>query len=398
MVAPKYRKLAAIAIGLALAGMPAFAVHSWLSGYVERQAASDLDVAARRVIALADTRLTAVIAVLDDLVRRGVRSCAQTDLAAMNEASFSVSPVKELSVIAADGATVCTNLAIPLGERVVVSHIASGGDNVLIEVLKIGDRKDSVVRVRRMGGPEGTGLAVLIPSDMLLPRISPTGGQEIARARIETAEGVLIGERAGSSAASDEGGDRMAATLRSTRYGVAVTVSMPRALVSAGTSDLVTIGTAGTGSAAALILALAAFGRFRPRDNPIADLERAIKNDEFVPYYQPIVDLTTARVTGAEVLIRWRRADGTLVPPAQFIPLAEFDWADRADHARTDAPRLRAGRCSDRRPPAFLDRLQSRGASLQRRERGRGRARDHRPVADRAQPGAVRGDRAPAPR
>ena len=92
MVAPTYRKMAAIVIGLALAGLPAFAVHSWLSGYIERQVAGDLDVAARRVIALADTRLNAVIGVLDDLTRRGVRSCAQTDLAAMNEASFSVSP------------------------------------------------------------------------------------------------------------------------------------------------------------------------------------------------------------------------------------------------------------------------------------------------------------------
>ena len=60
----------------------------------------------------------------------------------------------------------------------------------------------------------------------------------------------------------------------------------------------------------------------------------AIRNGELVPYYQPIVDLTTARVVSAEVLVRWRKPDGTLVPPAQFIPLAEVERADRRTHAR----------------------------------------------------------------
>jgi sensor c-di-GMP phosphodiesterase-like protein len=322
VVAPTYRKLAAIVMGLALAGLPAFAVHSWLSGYVERQVAGDLEVAARRVIALAETRLGAAVQALDSLTRRGVRSCAQADLDAMNEMSFSVTAVKELSVVDADGATVCTNLAVPLGERHVISPIASEHADVVIEVLQLGDRPDRVVRVRAMKGPGGAGLAVLIPSDMLLPRISPTGGQEISRARIEADGGVLIGERRGGSA-DEEGEERLTKDLRSARYGLVVSVSMPRTVMVAGMSDLPMIGTAGTGMAAAMILALAAFGRRRPSDNPIADLTRAIENDEFVPYYQPIVDLTTARVTGAEVLIRWRRPDGTLVPPAQFIPLAE---------------------------------------------------------------------------
>ena len=44
---------------------------------------------------------------------------------------------------------------------------------------------------------------------------------------------------------------------------------------------------------------------------------------EFVPYYQPIVDIRSGKLRGAEVLIRWRKPDGTIVPPAMFIPLAE---------------------------------------------------------------------------
>ena len=197
MVAPRHRKLAAIVLGLALAGIPAAAVHVWLSNYIERQAAGELDVVAKRVIALAETRLGAAIEALDDLTNRGVRSCAGSDLAAMNETSFSVTPVKEVSAVAPDGATLCTNLAVPLGERKVVSPpIASPYPGVIIEVLRIGDRADHVVRVRNTNGPDGAGLAVLIPADLFLPRTSSNGGPNRPRARIDTIDGTLVGERA----------------------------------------------------------------------------------------------------------------------------------------------------------------------------------------------------------
>ena len=53
------------------------------------------------------------------------------------------------------------------------------------------------------------------------------------------------------------------------------------------------------------------------------DLRRAVAQGEFVLHYQPIVDLQTARVCGLEALVRWRHPVRGLVPPLDFIPLAE---------------------------------------------------------------------------
>ncbi len=53
------------------------------------------------------------------------------------------------------------------------------------------------------------------------------------------------------------------------------------------------------------------------------ELREAIQNDRIRPYYQPLVELQTGRVAGCEALARWFRADGTQVPPSDFIPLAE---------------------------------------------------------------------------
>lgn len=53
-----------------------------------------------------------------------------------------------------------------------------------------------------------------------------------------------------------------------------------------------------------------------------AALQRALDDDELTLMYQPVVDLATSRVTGAEALVRWRNEDEQ-VPPAEFLAVAE---------------------------------------------------------------------------
>jgi len=52
-------------------------------------------------------------------------------------------------------------------------------------------------------------------------------------------------------------------------------------------------------------------------------LWRASERNEFVLHYQPEIDLQTGNIVGAEALVRWQNPDQGLVPPMQFIPLAE---------------------------------------------------------------------------
>jgi diguanylate cyclase (GGDEF)-like protein/PAS domain S-box-containing protein len=52
-------------------------------------------------------------------------------------------------------------------------------------------------------------------------------------------------------------------------------------------------------------------------------LHRALERKEFLLHYQPKVNLETTEITGVEALIRWQRPDRGLVPPGQFIPIAE---------------------------------------------------------------------------
>lgn len=57
---------------------------------------------------------------------------------------------------------------------------------------------------------------------------------------------------------------------------------------------------------------------------------RAIEDGEFVPHFQPLVDLRTRQLQGFELLARWNHPQRGLIPPDEFIPLAEKDgWIHR---------------------------------------------------------------------
>ena len=63
--------------------------------------------------------------------------------------------------------------------------------------------------------------------------------------------------------------------------------------------------------------------RMQKRSLLEAGLRRALANDELELHYQPLVETATGRITSAEALVRWRDPERGLIPPLEFIPLAE---------------------------------------------------------------------------
>ncbi len=53
------------------------------------------------------------------------------------------------------------------------------------------------------------------------------------------------------------------------------------------------------------------------------ELREALKTNELQPYFQPKINVQSGRISGAEILMRWFKPDGTSVPPDIFIPVAE---------------------------------------------------------------------------
>jgi sensor c-di-GMP phosphodiesterase-like protein len=315
--------LVAIGIGVVLAGPPVAALNLWLGSLMDGQARGELDLSARRHMTLVDARLAKAVSTLDDLAARAVDSCRTSDIDMLRQATFATPPIKELSIITPDGRTLCTDIGNqPEQRKVIASEPLEPGSQTLLEVVRLGGLPDQWARIRRPGSAGSNGIAALIPAALFVPQVSNGGGPLSFHARTTTAGGAVIAE-AGSAARAAEQGELVTVDLSSGRYPVKVAISASTAEFAASQSDLRALGTIASGLLAIFILSLSMLLPRREPDNPIAEIERALKAGEFVPYFQPIVDIRSGRLRGAEVLVRWRKPDGTIVSPASFIPLAE---------------------------------------------------------------------------
>jgi sensor c-di-GMP phosphodiesterase-like protein len=318
--APTRRNLIAMAAGIVLAGGSLLAFNFWLNGVVDRQGQEEINTSAERAITLADSRVTQVIHALDRLAAQGVDSCRAGDVETMQKTVFATTPIKEIDVVDAEGHTLCSDLELPLGERKVLStETLEGTDGYSLDIVRLSDGR-RMVRLRRAVGRGSLGIAALVPPILFLPQVSTHGGPFNAYAHIATREGAAIGT-IGRHAADAVG--RFVAKDGSSRYGFDLEVSTPRAPILAKQAELQRLGLF---AASSIVFVMVIFALLLPRrapGDPIDEMRRALAAGEFVPYYQPIIDIRSGQLCGAEVLVRWRKADGSLVLPGGFIPLAE---------------------------------------------------------------------------
>ncbi|HEX3858945.1 MAG TPA: EAL domain-containing protein [Pseudolabrys sp.] len=310
-----------IVAGVALAGAPLLAFNLWLGGLIDRQGQEEVETSAKRAMTLAESRVTSVIDALDDLAARGVDSCRTSNLDAMRAAAFATIPAKEFAVIAPDGQTLCTHLGLPLGQRqLIASEPMVGAPGYTLDIVQIVGSQH-MVRLRRKSGSGPNSIAALVPSSLFLPHVSNQGGPFSAHASMVTQAGTPIGE-AGKRRAGDDTG-MFTARIKSDKFGFTAEVSLRRGHIVAGYADLERFGIfISAGIVLVLIVSILLMPRRTP-GNPVAEMERALEAGEFVPYYQPIVDIRSGQLRGAEVLVRWRKPDGSLVYPGAFIPMAE---------------------------------------------------------------------------
>jgi sensor c-di-GMP phosphodiesterase-like protein len=309
------KNVIAMAAGALLAGGPLLAFDYWVSRLIERQSVEDVTTWAARVMALSDARIAHVIAALDALAQAGVDSCTSANLDLMRNQVFVTMPIKEVALLAPAGSAMCTSSGRSAdGWQVLQGEELPGMKDFRIEVIRLTDH-DRMIRIRRNVGPSS--LAALVPAELFVPKVSAQGGQSPAYANMTAAGGMLLGEagvRANLQAP-------VSVKQRSGKYGLTVLIELsdkPQLR-----SDLDKLGLLAKLAFAAVLMSFALLMRNRNPGNPVAELEQALEDGEFIPYYQPIVDIRSGQLRGAEVLMRWRKKDGTLVLPGAFIPLAE---------------------------------------------------------------------------
>ena len=310
----EYKRLAAVLGILAVAG-PVL----WVSAWLQKQGEAEVSAAAW-TLGNVEVQIGRAVAVLGALAERGVDDCGVSRIELLRRTLLTAGPVKELSVVDAHGQTLCTDRGNSIAPRQVVSSVPTENPNILLDVVRLGDER--MLRVRQLAPASEIALAALLPAELLLPQVAPDGTRFVGYARIALADDTIVAV-VGSSmdVALREG--IIGGSARSDRYGIAVSAAAARNGVFATYDNLRRVIMIVTGLLAVIVLVAVLIVPRHERNDPFRDIERAIGAREFVPYYQPIVDIKSGAIVGAEVLVRWRKRDGSLVPPANFIPFLE---------------------------------------------------------------------------
>jgi sensor c-di-GMP phosphodiesterase-like protein len=316
----KYERLwiAAVVGGALLAGLPIILAERVVNTYIDQHARSKLETLARGSLALTETRLEQAMNALVDLAATGMDSCATSSLEAMRRAVFASVALKEIAILDPEGRVLCTHIGTAGETRIASRDQALPGGRLSLAQVRFRDHSERALRLS-LALTHGGAISALVSAESLLPEIDD-GGRRF-RLMLEGGEVVAARPLGEDSASRDD--RSLSVRWRSDRFPLTVIAERSRGSIAEEYDDLLLIARLTPTIVSFFVIAFSWLSVRRSRTDPTAMLARALDAGEIIPYYQPIVDITTGRLRGAEVLARWRRSDGTVMSPAAFLPYAE---------------------------------------------------------------------------
>ena len=160
-------------LGILVAGAPIILFNAWLKKQGDDEMAIDrgVGVGVGRNAARADASRRFRI-----LSARGVDSCKPAHVEAMRQTALLTGPIKQVMLIAANGDMLCTDTGGLAARQEVLTSAATANSGIVLDVIRLPDRGERFLRVRKAGQPDKPALAALVPASLLLPQASTQGG------------------------------------------------------------------------------------------------------------------------------------------------------------------------------------------------------------------------------
>ena len=306
-------------IGLVLVCVPVVGARVTLSLHTRELATREMRQLADQFIARAEVAIDSGSAMLSELALRGVADCSTGALDQMRRGVYANFWIKEIGITGPDGKLRCNHLGDVTSSRALSPPIATGHPNVMLQAVAMHATRQrglKLIWTKPLGG-----LEAIVPSDALTAGLLPTHLADFSAGIVTLSGGSIVGTFARPLRA-DASGEKIRAEARSLRYPIAIAVGAPLAAFSGQQGNMLAYSTIGGALISVLIFLLVVY-LLRGPPIEVARLNEALSRGEFIPYYQPIIDIGTGRLAGCEVLMRWRKPDGTIVTPDAFIRLAE---------------------------------------------------------------------------
>jgi sensor c-di-GMP phosphodiesterase-like protein len=292
-----------------------FAVTAFIEALQVRQLSDLADVVLRRSEAAVDFASASI----DEIARTGRVGCDPSSLQAMRLHVYQRSAVKDVRLLNSDGSVVCSAYSETLEfdkgwvkrPDMLASHIAG---LMLFRVEQFGG--DALGVLRDLDGSRA--LAAVIGINSNLFDIMPAELRPRSKVQVELSNGQQLGHFA---LRDIDPAHNVEFVSRSSQYPLQAMIRVDRgarAIWSTQAYWPAMLVAAALGLIFGLVLTRT--GRL---EGPLAELDRALAKGQIRPFFQPTFHLHTGEILGCEVLARWIRDDGSIVPPMKFIPLAE---------------------------------------------------------------------------
>jgi EAL domain-containing protein (putative c-di-GMP-specific phosphodiesterase class I) len=310
-------------LGAILAFVPIIAVDYLLDAYVQYREKNFAQQYVESISSHINSSAMSGVEALRNVIAASPSLCTPTFVTNAQVAIESSLNLKQFLVENLDGVQYCDAYGRMVTHSPLSQPLPVPGLTETVTAVELGDMDMPALKISQTFG-ETRRVSTFVPLlgqtqaalsetlvDATMFRVTLTNGLSI----------VTIGDPAGFDRRTSSA-DYISAQGYAGQFPIKVEYAVPFAMVRAGYADLDVVFTivACIASAVFLLLNLSYVRRSRV---PAFDLERAIERNEIKPYYQPVINLRTGALVGCEVLCRWEKRNGQVIPPGAFIDYAE---------------------------------------------------------------------------
>jgi len=288
---------------------------------IDRQQAKQLDELTEVALRRSELAVDSGASTLEELAKRGAMNCAPESLQAVRLQVYQRPAVKDIRLVNREGSVLCSAYSETLefdAGRVDRSDMLRTLDNRVL-LFRVDQFSGVALGLLRDVDQQKSIVAILGINSYLLD-IMPIELRAGSEVLLELSNGSNVGAFALSR--PDASAQLVSFGSVSGKYPLRATIRVDRSALQNWNDDAywpIMLIALGLGAAFGVLLT-----RTSARlEGPIADIDRGLARREFKPFYQPTFDLNTGAIRGCEVLVRWIRKDGSVIPPMNFIPLAE---------------------------------------------------------------------------
>lgn len=311
------RGLAWLASAIIIVALP-LAAYLGAEAWLRRSLQAHVDLRAAVILERMENAIARAALSLREAHAKGIQGCTAEDREALRLLVFESPVLKEVAILGPDGRILCNNIGNLVQITPASTAFVTRDPQLSLSIALARGPHGRALRVT-LSAPGGPTTGGLIAVGLFIPY------GDVQASDIGLALDVELLPRGRLVAVRGPGSIEGTPDVQGVRYSERFPLRI-QATASEGAWRLkhgwVVGASAGSGFGLGLLIGGLILVGWRDR-GPMAEMEKALRNGEFIPHYQPVVDIDTGRILGCEVLVRWRKPDGTIIPPGAFIGEAE---------------------------------------------------------------------------